>query len=174
MRGSAPRRKNTLLTPFIHVFTNALVGLIGVITVPAVLLTLTLIYKSARGMGELNHDQERVGRPSLAFSRLVLSEERRVQLFPPINISLFHRLDRRFSVRSVTCMHALLRTLTLMDMGARGMCELEHDQERVGRPSLTLPCPILGEYRRYHCRQDLALSALTLLIVHSWCDLPRA
>ena len=103
MRGSAPRRKNTLLTPFIHVFTNALVGLIGVITVPAVLLTLTLIYKSARGMGELNHDQE-----------------------------------------------------------------------RVGRPSLTLPCPILGEYRRYHCRQDLALSALTLLIVHSRCDLPRA
>jgi hypothetical protein len=75
-------------------YTNALVGLIGVITVPAVLLTLTLIYKSARGMGELNHDQERVGRPSLAFSRLVLSEERRVQLFPLINISLFHSPSR--------------------------------------------------------------------------------
>jgi hypothetical protein len=127
-----------------------------------------------RGMYELYHGRERVGRPTIAFSRLVLSEERRVQLFPPINISLFHRLDRRFSVRSVTCMHTLLQTLTLMDMGARGMCELEHDQERVGRPSLTLPCPILGEYRRYHCRQDLALSALTLLIVHSRCDLPRA
>jgi hypothetical protein len=52
-------------------------------------------------------------------------------------ISPSHRLDRRFSMRSViTCMHALLRTLTLMDIGTRGMGELGHKQERVGRPSL--------------------------------------
>jgi hypothetical protein len=58
------------------------------------------------------------------------------------NISPSRRLDRRFSVRSVTCMHTLLRhvlrTLTLMDTGARGMGELGHGQERVGRPSLAV------------------------------------
>ena len=44
-------------------------------------------------------------------------------------------------MRSVTCMHALLRTLTLMDMGARGMGELDHDRERVGRPGLAFSRP---------------------------------
>jgi hypothetical protein len=107
-------------------------------------------------MGELSHDQERVVRPSLAFSRPILSEERHVQFRQ--DLALTHRLDRRFTVRSVTCMYALLRTLTLTDMGARGMGKLNHDRERVGRPSLALLRPILGEYRRYHCRQDLALS----------------
>jgi hypothetical protein len=39
-------------------------------------------------------------------------------------------------------------------MGGRGMGELGHDQERVGRPSLALPRPVavLGEYL-YHREQ---------------------
>jgi hypothetical protein len=51
-------------------------------------------------------------------------------------------------VRSVTCMHALLLTHTLMDSGGRGMGELCHAQERVGQPSLALPRPILSRKHR--------------------------
>jgi hypothetical protein len=51
-------------------------------------------------------------------------------------------------VRSVTCLQALLLTLPLVDIGGRGMSELGHDQERVGRPSLALPRPVLSEYHR--------------------------
>jgi hypothetical protein len=54
------------------------------------------------------------------------------------------------SVRSVTCMHALLLALTLMDMGIRGKGELSHVQEQVGRPSLALPPPILSRKHREH------------------------
>jgi hypothetical protein len=57
-------------------------------------------------------------------------------MYNSAKISPSHRLDRRSWVLSVTCMHALLRTLTLMDIGTRGMGELGHKQERVGRPSL--------------------------------------
>jgi hypothetical protein len=89
-------------------------------------------------MGELDHDQRRVGRPSLAFSRPVLGEYRRCHCHLDLALS---PSDRRFSVRSVTCMHALLWTLTLMDMGARGMGELDHDRERVGRPGLAFSRP---------------------------------
>jgi hypothetical protein len=78
-------------------------------------------------------------------------------------ISLFHRqLDRRSSVRSVTCMHALLLTLALMDMDDRGMGERHHVQERVGRPSLAFPRPILSEERRVQFRQDLATFSFTV------------
>jgi hypothetical protein len=72
-------------------------------------------------------------------------------------ISLFHRpivgscgfsSRRRWTVRSVTCIHTLLRTLTLLDIGARGMGELGHVQEQVGRPSLALPRPILSRQHR--------------------------
>jgi hypothetical protein len=57
------------------------------------------------------------------------------------------RRGQRHRQRSVTRvhMHALLRTLTLMDMGTRGMGELNHDQERVGRPSLAFSRLVLSE-----------------------------
>jgi hypothetical protein len=45
-------------------------------------------------------------------------------------------------------MHALPLTLTLIDMGGRGMGEWAHGQERVGRPSLASPRPMLSEYHR--------------------------
>ena len=54
------------------------------------------------------------------------------------------------SVRSVTCMHALLLTPARIHKGVRGMGELNHDRERVGRPSLALSRPILSEE---HCEQ---------------------
>jgi hypothetical protein len=130
-----------------------------------------LIYKGARGMGESSHDQERVGRPRLALPRPMLSEERRVQLRQELAALTVLIVGPRCG-RSVTCMHALLRSLTLMDMGGRGMGELDHDQERVGRPRLALPRPMLSEYRWQHCRQDLA--ALTVLIVGPRCGLSRA
>jgi hypothetical protein len=43
-------------------------------------------------------------------------------------------------------------------MGVRGMGEVHHDQERVGRPNLAFSRPILSEKRRVQFRQDLALS----------------
>ena len=52
---------------------------------------------------------------------------------------------------------AVLLALTRMNNGSRGMGEMGHDQERVGRPSLALPRPILAEYRRYY-EADLALN----------------
>jgi hypothetical protein len=45
-------------------------------------------------------------------------------------------------------MHVLLLSLGLMDMGARGTGELDHGQERVGRPSFALPRPTLIRKRR--------------------------
>jgi hypothetical protein len=39
-----------------------------------ILLTLTLIYKGGRGMGELGDIRERVGRPSLTFPTPSTSE----------------------------------------------------------------------------------------------------
>ena len=57
-------------------------------------------------------------------------------------------------------MHALLLTLTLIDMGDRGMDESAHDQERVGRPSLPSPRPILSRKRREQHDPILALSRL--------------
>jgi hypothetical protein len=58
---------------------------------PALLLTPPLISMGVRGMGELCHDRERVGRrvgrPSLAFSRPILSKERRVQFRQDIALS---------------------------------------------------------------------------------------
>jgi hypothetical protein len=93
---------------------------------------------------------------------------------PPRPRSFTVSIVARFSVRSVTwhrCtrFYGLSRSFdTLMDIGARGMGELDQEQERVGRPSLALPRLILGEYRRYHCRQDIALSALTILIVQTF------
>jgi hypothetical protein len=62
------------------------------------------------------------------------------------------------SVRSVTCMHALLLTPARIYKGARGMGELNHDRERVGRPNIALPRPILDEYRREQHDPILALS----------------
>ena len=56
-------------------------------------------------------------------------------------------------------MHALLLALTLMDMGSRGMDELNHIQERVGRPSLALPRPILSRKHREQHDPVLALGA---------------
>ena len=58
----------------------------------------------------------------------------------------------------MTCMHALLLTLTQMDMSARGMGELDHVWERVGRPSLAFVRPILSEQRREQHDPILALS----------------
>jgi hypothetical protein len=113
------------------------------------LLTFTLIYKGVRGMGELHHDQERVGRPTLAFSRLILSEERHVQFRQDLARSPSRsQVLGAVEVRSVTCMHALLQNLTLMDVDARGIIESDHDRERVGRPSLTFSHPILSRKRR--------------------------
>jgi hypothetical protein len=43
-------------------------------------------------------------------------------------------------------------------MGVRGMGEVQHDQERVGRPNIAFSRPILSEERRVQLRQDLALS----------------
>jgi hypothetical protein len=60
---------------------------------PALLLTPPLKSMGVRGMGEVKHDQERVERPSLAFSRPILSKERRVH---SAKISLFHRLQCSF------------------------------------------------------------------------------
>jgi hypothetical protein len=62
----------------------------------ALLQTLTQMDMSARGTGELDHVRERVGRPSLAFVRPILSEQRREQHAPILSLS--HRLDRRSSV----------------------------------------------------------------------------
>jgi hypothetical protein len=55
-------------------------------------------------------------------------------------------------------MHALLQTLMLMDMGARGMGEVHHVQERVGRPSIALSRPVLSSK---HCEQHDPFLALS-------------
>jgi hypothetical protein len=86
-------------------------------------------------------------------------------------LSLSHRLDRTSSVRSVTCMHALLLTPARIYKGARGMGELNHDRERVGRPSLALPRPILSEE---HCEQHdpiLALSPSRSYVLGAICHM---
>jgi hypothetical protein len=128
----------------------------SVTCIHAPLLALTLVDMGGRAMSELGHGRERVGRPSLALPRPILSRKHREQHDPILALS--HRLNRRSSVSSVTCIHAPLLALTLVDMGGRAMSELGHGRERVGRPSLALPRPILS---RKHREQHDPILALT-------------
>jgi hypothetical protein len=61
-------------------------------------------------------------------------------------------------VRHISRRCALLLTLTLLSMGVRGMGKVSHAQERVGRPSLALPRPILSREHREQHDPILALS----------------